>query len=148
VRVQLIALTLILPVSIWAQTQSASTKSEVVNYHATIDNVKYVFGAAPPVAHLRPGNILDANSLDCFGNALQKPGDSFALVKGDNPLTGPFYIEGAEPGDTLVVHILDLQVDGKQGWEHFTGIWRHQRNALHADARKRSASRKNLVLPD
>jgi len=28
---------------------------------------------------------------------------------------GPFYIEGAEPGDTLVVHILDLQVDGKQG---------------------------------
>jgi len=115
VRVHLIALTLILPVSIWAQTQSASTKSEVVNYHATIDNVKYVFGVAPPVAHLKPGNILDANSLDCFGNALQKPGDSFALVKGDNPLTGPFYIDGAEPGDTLVVHILDLQVDGKQG---------------------------------
>src|SRR2546426_2067489 len=27
----------------------------------------------------------------------------------------PFYIEGAEPGDTLIVHILDLQVDGKQG---------------------------------
>src|SRR5262249_13853235 len=32
-----------------------------------------------------------------------------------NPLTGPFAIEGAEPGDTLVVKILDLQVDGKQG---------------------------------
>jgi len=77
--------------------------------------VKYVFGAAPPVARLKPGNILDANSLDCFGNALQKPGDSFSLVKGDNPLTGPFYIEGAEPGDTLVVHLLDVQVDGKQG---------------------------------
>ena len=77
--------------------------------------MKYVFGAAPPVARLKPGNILDANSLDCFGNALQKPGDSFSLVKGDNPLTGPFYIEGAEPGDTLVVHLLDVQVDGKQG---------------------------------
>jgi len=30
-------------------------------------------------------------------------------------LTGPFYIDGAEPGDTLVVKILDLQVDGNQG---------------------------------
>ena len=34
------------------------------------------------------------------------------MAKGDNPLTGPFYVEGAEPGDTLAVKILDLQVDG------------------------------------
>ena len=88
---------------------------DVVRFKGAIDNVKYVFGVAPPVAHAKPGNILEANSLDCFGNALQKPGDSMSLVKGDNPLTGPFYIEGAEPGDTLVVRILDLQVDGKQG---------------------------------
>jgi len=67
------------------------------------------------VAHVKPGNILDANSLDCFGNALQKPGDTMAMVNGDNPLTGPFFIDGAEPGDTLVVKILDLQVDGNQG---------------------------------
>jgi acetamidase/formamidase len=88
---------------------------EVVQFHGTIDNVKYVFGVAPPVARVKPGNILEANSLDCFGNALQKPGDSMSLVKGDNPLTGPFYIEGAEPGDTLVIRILDLQIDGRQG---------------------------------
>jgi len=89
--------------------------SQTVRYTATIETVKYVYGPAPPVARLKPGNILEANSLDCFGNALQKPGDSFSLVKGDNPLTGPFFIEGAEPGDTLVVHILDLQVDSNQG---------------------------------
>src|ERR1700687_6180346 len=98
-----------------AQAPPAAPKSDVDSYHATIDNVKYVFGVAPPVARLKPGNILEANSLDCLGNALQKPRDTFSLVKGDNPLTGPFYIEGAEPGNTLVVHILDLQVDGKQG---------------------------------
>jgi len=94
--------------------QQTSTKA-VVEYRATLANVKYVFGVAPPVARLKPGDLLVANSLDCFGNMLQKPGDSMALVKGDNPLTGPFYIEQAEPGDTLVVHILDLQVDGTQG---------------------------------
>src|SRR6202166_1228886 len=98
-----------------AQTAPSGGKDEIVRYRATIDNVKYLYGVAPPVANLKPGNILEANSLDCFGNALQKPGDSFSLVKGDNPLTGPFYIEGAQPGDTLVVHILDLQVDSKQG---------------------------------
>src|SRR5271163_3439625 len=88
---------------------------QVVHYKGSIDNVKYVFGVAPPVARLRPGNILEANSLDCFGNGIQKPGDTTAMAKGDNPLTGPFFIDGAEPGDTLVVRILDLQVDGDQG---------------------------------
>jgi len=97
VRFHLLALSLILPVSNLAQTPSAPSKSEVVQYHATIDTVKYLFGAAPPVARLRPGNILDANSLDCFGNALQKPGDSFALVKGDNPLTVLSISKGRNP---------------------------------------------------
>src|SRR3984893_11523223 len=99
-----------------AQSISAQNSDpQTVRYHATIDTVKYVYGTAPPVAHLRAGNILEANSLDCFGNAIKKPGDTLALVKGDNPLTGPFFIDGAEPGDTLIVHILDLQVDGNQG---------------------------------
>jgi amidase len=115
VRIHLVALSLVLPFSTTAQSSSSPSKSEVVQYHATIDNVKYVYGVAPPVTRLRPGNILEANTLDCFGNAIKKPGDTQALVKGDNPLTGPFFIEGAEPGDTLVVHILDLQVDGNQG---------------------------------
>src|SRR5579862_5635093 len=88
---------------------------QVVRYKGTIDNVKYVFGVAPAVAHLKPGNILEANSLECFGNGIQKPGDTTAMAKGDNPLTGPFFIEGAEPGDTLAVRVLDLQVDSDQG---------------------------------
>jgi acetamidase/formamidase len=93
----------------------AQTAGSVVTYHATIDDVKYVYATVPPVARLKPGDILETNTLDAFGNALQKPGDSLSLVKGDNPLTGPFFVEGAEPGDTLAVKILDLQVDGNQG---------------------------------
>lgn len=98
-----------------ATAQNNAASPEIVKYHATNDNVKYVFGVAPPVAHLKPGNILEANSLDCFGNGIQKPGDTGAMAIGDNPLTGPFFIDGTEPGDTLVVHILDLQVDSNQG---------------------------------
>ena len=87
----------------------------VVKYHTTMNDVKYVYGVAPPVARLKPGDILETNTVDAFGNAIQKPGDTLSMVKGDNALTGPFYIEGAAPGDTLAVKILDLQVDGEQG---------------------------------
>jgi acetamidase/formamidase len=64
----------------------------VVKYQATIDNVKYVYASALPVARLKQGDILDTNTLDCFGNAIQKPGDTLSMSKGDNPRTGPFYI--------------------------------------------------------
>ena len=93
----------------------AQTPPDVVHFKASMNNVKATFGPAEPVAHVKPGGILEANSLDCFGNALQKPGDPFSNVKIDNPLTGPFFIDGAEPGDTLVIRILALEVDAKQG---------------------------------
>jgi amidase len=98
-----------------ALASSAFAQGNVVTYHATIDTVKYVYGVATPVARLKSGDILDTNTLDCFGNAIKKPGDTLSMAKGDNPLTGPFFIEGAETGDTLAVKILDLQVDSTQG---------------------------------
>jgi acetamidase/formamidase len=99
------------PAAVWAQ----AADGDVVRFKGTMENVKATFGPAEPVAHVKAGGVLEASSLDCFGNALQKPGDPFSLIKIDNPLTGPFFIDGAEPGDTLVVRILDLQVDSKQG---------------------------------
>jgi len=93
----------------------AALAQNTVHYTATTANVKYLFATAEPVAHLKSGDILDTNTLDCFGNVLRKPGDTLSMVKGDNPLTGPFFVEGAEPGDTLAVKILDLQVDGDTG---------------------------------
>ena len=94
---------------------AAAEAQNVVKYHTTMNDVKYVYGVAPPVARLKPGDILETNTVDAFGNAIQKPGDTLSMVKGDNALSGPFYIEGAAPGDTLAVKILDLQVDGNQG---------------------------------
>ena len=87
----------------------------VVRYEPKEADLKYVFGVAKSVATVKPGDIIDTKTFDCFGNAIQKPGDTLAKVKGDNPLTGPFYVTGAEPGDTLVVKIVELTVDGNQG---------------------------------
>ena len=102
------------PVMVTGLGAQASPNKRVA-YRATIDDVKYVYGPARPVARLRSGDTLETNTLDAFGNVLQKPGDKLTMVKGDNPLSGPFYIEGAEPGDAIAVKILELTVDSDQG---------------------------------
>ena len=78
---------------------SSALAQNVVHYTATNSNVKYLFATAEPVAHLKSGDILDTNTLDCFGNVLKKPGDTLSLVKGDNPLTEPFFVEGADSAE-------------------------------------------------
>ncbi len=99
-----------------ACAQNQGEQGKVVRYSPKPTDWKYTYSASySPVARLKPGNILETNTPDCFGNAIRKPGDTLSMAKGDNPLAGPFYIEGAEVGDTLAVKILDLQVDGDQG---------------------------------
>lgn len=99
-----------------ACAQSQGEQGKVVRYSPKPSDWKYTYSAShKPVARLKPGNILETNTPDCFGNTIRKPGDTLSMATGDNPLAGPFYIEGAEVGDTLAVKILDLQVDGNQG---------------------------------
>jgi hypothetical protein len=85
----------LLPLVLLAGSASAQN---VVHYATTTDNVKYLFATAEPVARVHSGDILDTNTLDCFGNVLKRPGDKLSMVKGDNPLAGPFYVEGADQG--------------------------------------------------
>lgn len=99
-----------------AFAQNSSEEGKVVRYQLKPSELKYTFASSyAPVARLKSGNILETSTVDCFGNAIKKPGDTLNMAPGDNPLTGPFYIEGAEPGDTLAVKILDIQIDGEQG---------------------------------
>jgi amidase len=93
-----------------------SEEGKVIRYELKPSELKYTYAASySPVAHLKSGNILETNTVDCFGNAIKKPGDTLDMAPGDNPLTGPFYIDGAEPGDTLAVKFLEIKVDSNQG---------------------------------
>jgi amidase len=92
-----------------------ASAQQVVRYTPAEKDLKFVYATVPPVATLKPGDTLETNTVDAFGNVIKKPGDTMAMVKGDNPLTGPFAIAGAEPGDTLVVKFLDLTVDSTRG---------------------------------
>lgn len=71
----------------------------------------YTFGGVAPIMKVKPGSVMRLWSEDAFNDTLQSVHD-MASEKVDlrfvNPQTGPFYVEGAEPGDTLVIHIVDL----------------------------------------
>ena len=104
-----------LPRPALAQTPASSStgKSRVIKYDLKLSDLKYDYGQLPPVLHIKPGDTVETSTVDADGKAIEaaglKPG-------GPNPLTGPFYIDGAEPGDTLVVRFLHLEVNGKEGW--------------------------------
>ena len=51
--------------------------------------------------HIRPGDTVDTHCVDAGG----VDGKGERRSQGGNPLTGPFYVEGALPGDTLVVRL-------------------------------------------
>jgi amidase len=61
----------------------------------------------PPVLTLWPGDIVRTRTLDSGG--IDRDGTTRALY--GNPQVGPFHIGGAEPGDTLVVHIRKLRLN-------------------------------------
>lgn len=69
---------------------------------------QYVFGPyAEPIARVQTGEPVTIYTLDAFGDVLASEDQTPSSVMGPylNPQTGPIYVEGVEPGDTLVVHI-------------------------------------------
>ena len=72
----------------------------------------YTFGGAAPIRTVKPGSVMRLWSEDAFNYALTSVDDMPSQkidIRYVNPQTGPFYVEGAEPGDTLVLHIVDLE---------------------------------------
>ena len=80
-----------------------------------IDKQVYTFSKDnAPCYTAKPGEIMLFKTLDCFSNKIVD--ESMTMKDLDfsysitNPAAGPVYVEGAQPGDVLVVDILDLQV--------------------------------------
>jgi acetamidase/formamidase len=90
--------------------------------HRTIHSVHRHYGwdnSFPPVATVAPGTTL---CFECFdaGNGHFGPGSTAADVATldftrVNPVTGPVFVDGAEPGDALKVTIGELEPSGT-GW--------------------------------
>jgi acetamidase/formamidase len=74
-------------------------------YHSTI-------GSHAPVLHIGDGDTVISTTIDASGH----DAGNMQRSTGVNPQTGPFYVEGAEPGDTLVLHLDRLAPNRDRGW--------------------------------
>lgn len=67
---------------------------------------------------VRPGTVVSTWTMDCFAGRVRSTSDLVSEVCDPrflNPQTGPFYVEGAEPGDTLAVHFRSITPREAQG---------------------------------
>jgi amidase len=95
-------LVLILAVAGFSQTH----RFQPTQFHNTFSS------AHAPVLRIKPGDHVITSTIDAGGT------DAAGVRRGQgpNPQTGPFFIEGAEPGDTLVVHLLRLETNRATGF--------------------------------
>jgi len=64
-------------------------------------------GAISPALHINPGDTIKTTTVDAGGRDAK--GDPRSL--GGNPETGPFYVEGALPGDTLAIRFHRIRLN-------------------------------------
>ena len=93
------------------QTRMARHTFEPVRYYNSI-------GSHSPALTIAPGDTVATTTVDGRGFDAQDN----QVTQSGNPMTGPFYIEGAEPGDTLVVSFDKLRPSRRRGWS-FKMVW-------------------------
>ena len=73
-----------------------------------------VIGTAEPCLRVADGDTVITDTVDASG----LDGREITVAERPNPMTGPFYVEGAEPGDTLSVQIDRLTPNRATGWTY------------------------------
>ena len=101
----------------------------------------YTFGGVEPVVSIRPGTVVSTWTLDCFAGRVRASTDLVSQVCDPrylNPQTGPFFVEGAEPGDTLAVHFVSIEPRVRVGRQHHRAVVRRAHGHRdHRDAAPR-----------
>ncbi len=79
---------------------------------------RYFSGTIAPPLHINPGDTVRTTTVDAGGWDASKTRRS----QGGNPETGPFFVEGAMPGDTLVVKFIRIRLnrDSAQSGDRIT----------------------------
>jgi len=86
-----------------------TSAAETHHYIPKKEELKYTFATAAPVLRVKPGDSIETWTHSAFNDFVENPEGSTPWDFRPNPNTGPFYVEGAEPGDTLVVKLLEVE---------------------------------------
>src|ERR1700744_1272514 len=85
---------------------------QVISYRQEAEQYAWTFGGVGPVMRIRPPAVLEVFTEDCFAGRVRGENDLVSQVCEFpylNPQTGPFWVEGAEPGDTVAVHFVSIE---------------------------------------
>lgn len=121
-----------------------------------------VIGTFPPALRVASGDTVVTRTIDAWGydeNEVQQ-------AHGPNPMNGPVFVEGAEPGDALKVEILDMKPTRDMGFTRSVlaanvidpeavrdlprsekTLWDIDRQAMTVKLKEPVAGIENLVLP-
>jgi amidase len=91
----------------------------MATYHLRPTVFNYTYGPGAPLATIKSGDTVVAETYDAMGFDAQRrplpenmkqhvPGTS---LRQSNPVVGPIYVEGAEEGDLLAVHIRRIRLN-------------------------------------
>jgi amidase len=72
------------------------------------------FSSDLPIAlRVQAGDLIHIQTWDCYKGQVKTKEDLIKQIDDAdiNPATGPIYVEGAEPGDTLTVKIIDIKTE-------------------------------------
>lgn len=90
-----------------AASLCAETRTAVPDkYYRTFSHTNAVF------LRINPGDVVVTKTLDSGGQNYRND----PVGESGNPLTGPFYIEGAAPGDAIVVHLRKVRLNRNWGY--------------------------------
>lgn len=121
-----------------------------------------VLGTLPPALRIASGDTVLTETIDAIGNDK----DGVRRASGPNPMNGPIFIEGAEPGDALRVEIVRMTPISSTGWTRSVAAanvvdpetvrtlpprenvtWRIDRQTLTTQLQNPPAGLEYLVLP-
>ncbi len=69
-------------------------------------------GSHAPVLSVASGDTIVTTTVDAWGQDIHAK----RMTAGPNPMTGPFFVKGAKPGDTLAVRLDRITPNRKMGW--------------------------------
>jgi amidase len=90
----------------------------MTTYHLEPELYYYTYATHPPALRVQSGDVVISETRDAFGLDTARnplPDENKASMLGttlreSNPVVGPIYVEGAEEGDLLAVHVRAIRL--------------------------------------
>ena len=82
------------------------------SHYLSRDHHNFSFSSShSPALVVSPGEFIHVQTWDCYRGAITGPENALTKIDASliNPATGPIFVTGAEPGDTLSVTLHDIR---------------------------------------